>query len=118
MSEKNQLTYSTYHAVAIYRDWAERGKHRPLAAARYWLQYGIGEAGCDHAYLRAWLDRWWSRLPADEQRRLDAWMDSVHRSLEVSAMRYAAAQREREARIERAKAQLAQEDSILSEQPQ
>ena len=95
--------YSTYHALAIYRDWADRGKHRALAAARYWLRYGVGESGCDHDYLRAWLDRWWSRLPADVQRELDHWMESVHRSLVISAAGYVAEQRERAARIERAK---------------
>ena len=95
--------YSTYHAISLYRDWAERGRRRPLAAARYWLQYGIGESGCDHDYLRAWLERWWSRLPADEQRRLEYWMEGVHQALESSALRYVEAQREREARLERAK---------------
>ena len=95
--------YSTFSAVAIYRDWVDRGKHRPLAAARYWLRYGIGESGCDHDYLRTWLERWWSRLPAEEQRRLEDWMDAVHRNLESSALRYVAAQRDRAARLERAK---------------
>ena len=103
--------YSTYDAIAIYRDWAQRKKHRPLAAARYWLRYGIGETGCDHDYLRAWLDRWWSRLSAEEQRRLDRWMDGVHRNLQASAIRYVAAQREREARIERAKQNMGTGDS-------
>ena len=105
--------YSTYHAISLYRDWAERGRRRPLAAARYWLRYGIGEAGCDHDYLRSWLDRWWSRLPADEQRALESWMDSVHLNLEASALRYVEAQRQREERIERAKAKLAQVDGKL-----
>ena len=94
--------YSTYTALALYRDWADRGKYRPLAAARYWLRYGVGESGCDHDYLRAWLDRWWSRLPAAEQHALESWMDAVHRNLESSALRYVAARRAREERIARA----------------